>query len=193
MWIKKRKQQLKGWFNFLFFKYWVHIETAQPVWILLRMELLSSLWNLQRVQEILSPNTWGLVFIYFTKRSHACMDIFIQRGRWENLFGWFGILNGFCVSRKLWRTLCKLKIKVYLWGPVCAVAHSSQQRAPDPLDMELQAVVSGLLWVLGTGCGLPSGELHIRNHWATSPVSGIFWLAYRLHLPKHLFNPISSL
>lgn len=80
------------------------------------------------------------------------------------------------------------KNKPYVWRPVCAVAHMSQKRAPYPLYVELQAVVSGPLWVLGAAWGFPSGELRMLKQpriyfdWHTGSICLIIFLILLDHL-----------
>ena len=58
---------------------------------------------------------------------------------------------------------------------VCVVTHRGQRRMLDLLELELQAVVSIFMRVLGTELGSTSRVLCALNHWVISPASILFF------------------
>ena len=46
-------------------------------------------------------------------------------------------------------------VSLYVYKHVCAGTHGGQKETLDPLQLQLQAVINSLVWVLGTELGHP--------------------------------------
>lgn len=60
---------------------------------------------------------------------------------------------------------------MYACVPLCVGAPVGQKRVLDPLDLELQVVVSHLMWGLRTEPSFSAGAANTLNHWAIFPAT----------------------
>ena len=51
-------------------------------------------------------------------------------------------------------------VSICVCGYMCVWVYGGQRRMADPLELELQAAVSCLMWVLGIELGSPGGAAH---------------------------------
>lgn len=66
---------------------------------------------------------------------------------------------------------------VFLWGECVHVhlgAHGGQKRVSDSLELELQAILSHLTWVLGIKFQSPEKAVDSLNPWAFSPFPHVY-------------------
>ena len=84
---------------------------------------------------------------------------------------------------------------MYVSESVSCSAHRDQKMVSDPLELELQRVVSWLIWAMRTGPGSSTRAVSCLYHWAITPALTEFggtWGGLHMSVIEHVGMPMDA-